>query len=134
MSKIKFALPFGLILTILTILPSNASAQEATASSGGATYLDFQVDRPAKPKLAVSPRYPEHLLSANVEGEVLVQFVVDERGVADMSSFRVIRSTNNEFTESVKNAIRSMSFEPAESAGKKVRQVVQQPYRFAVKR
>jgi protein TonB len=131
MSKIKFALALGLILAIL---PSNASAQETTASSGGATYLDFQVDRPAKAKSAVSPRYPERLLSANVEGEVLVQFVVDERGVADMSSFRVIRSTNNEFTESVKNAIRSMSFEPAESAGKKVRQVVQQPYRFAVKR
>ncbi len=130
MSKIKFALALGLLLAVL---PSNASAQQATASEGGSTYLDFQVDRPAKVKMAVSPSYPERLLSAKVQGEVLVQFVVDERGVAEMSSFKVLRSTNSEFTESVRKAVRSTTFQPAEFGGKRVRQLVQQPYQFAVK-
>jgi protein TonB len=131
MSKFMFALTFGFALVIL---PSNASAQQSAASEGGSTYLEFQVDRPATVKSAVTPRYPEHLRSASVEGDVLVQFVVDERGAAEMSSFKVLRSTHNEFSESVRLAIRSTSFQPAESGGKKVRQLVQVPFRFTVKR
>ena len=122
-----------LLAALIALLPAVASAQDAAGSTASATYLDFQVEKPAKIKIGVSPAYPERLLSAKVEGEVLVQFVVDEKGVAEMSSFKVIRSTNTEFTESVKRAIRATTFAPAENGGKKVRQLVQQPFQFAVR-
>jgi protein TonB len=125
MSVKKIVLTLGVLLALV---PAAASAQEAAA-----TYLDFQVEKPAKVKIAVNPSYPERLLSAKVEGEVLVQFVVDEKGVADMSSFKVIRSTNTEFTDAVKRAIRSTTFVPAENDGRKVRQIVQQPFAFSVR-
>ena len=39
------------------------------------------------------------LRSANVEGEVLAQFVVDTTGRADMSTFKVLKSTHELFTQ-----------------------------------
>ena len=49
-----------------------------------------------------APRYPDMLRSANVEGEVLAQFVVDTTGRADMSTFKVLKSTHDLFTNAVK--------------------------------
>ena len=129
MSKYTLFLALGLVTATL---PATASAQSDAAPTAGATYLEFQVDRPASVKLAVNPSYPERLLRTKVEGDVLVQFVVDEKGIADMSSFKVIRSTNTEFTDAVKRAVRSTTFQPAEHGGKRVRQLVQQPYSFSV--
>jgi protein TonB len=125
MSIKKTVLTLG---ALFALVPAAASAQDAAT-----TYLDFQVEKPAKVKISVAPSYPERLLSAKVEGEVLVQFVVDEKGVADMGSFKVIRSTNTEFTDAVKRAVRSTTFVPAEHSGRKVRQIVQQPYAFSVR-
>ena len=71
---------------------------------------------------------------ANIEGQVLVQFVVDERGMAQMSTFKVLKSTDNELTTSVQRAVSSMTFYPAETQGRKVKQLVQQPFRFAPNR
>jgi protein TonB len=60
-----------------------------------------------------------------------VQFIVDEQGQADMSSFKVLRSTHSAFTESVRRAVSETKFIPADAQGRKVRQLVQQPFRFA---
>jgi protein TonB len=125
MSIKKTVLTLGVLLALV---PAVTSAQESSVN-----YLDFQVEKPAKVKISVSPSYPARLLSAKVEGEVLVQFVVDEKGIADMSSFKVIRSTNTEFTDAVKRAVRSTTFVPAETGGRKVRQIVQQPFQFSVR-
>ncbi len=50
------------------------------------TYFEFQVEKQVSPYPGnTAPRYPDMLRSANVEGEVLAQFVVDTTGRADMS-------------------------------------------------
>lgn len=108
-----------------------AAARPALAQSTDQTYMGFQVDHEVRIRTAVAPSYPETLRSQHVEGEVLVQFVVDENGAADMSSFKVLRSTNSEFTDAVKKAVSAMTFYPADAQGKKVKQLVQQPFRFA---
>jgi protein TonB len=72
------------------------------------------------------------LKSANVEGEVLAQFVVDTTGRADMSTFKVLKSTHDLFTQSVRTALQEMRFVPAEIGGRKVMQMVQQPFTFAL--
>jgi protein TonB len=125
----------GLVLVFAVLLsPAIAHAQDArSASSTDAeqTFFDFQVDQPVKVKWSRPPVYPERLRGANVEGQVLVQFVVDERGIAQMNTFKVLKSTDNELTTSVMRAVSAMTFYPAETQGRKVRQLVQQPFRFA---
>jgi len=120
---------FGLALVLAASLPTGAYAQKTqNEPSRDQTYLDFQVDQPAKVKVGRTPQYPDRLRS--VEGRVLVQFVVDERGRPDMSSFKVIKSSDAELTESVRQAVMGTSFYPAESAGQKVKQLVQLPFTF----
>lgn len=96
-------------------------------------YFEFQVEKqvagvPGNP----SPRYPDMLRSANVEGEVLAQFVVDTTGRAEMSTFKVLKSSHDLFTNSVKAALANMKFYPAEVGGRKVKQLVQMPFVFSL--
>jgi len=67
-----------------------------------------------------------------VEGEVLAQFVVDTTGRADMSTFKVLKSSHELFTQSVRNVLPQMRFYAAEIGGRKVKQMVQQPFTFAL--
>jgi protein TonB len=79
-----------------------------------------------------TPQYPDILRQAGVEGEALVSFVVDTTGRADVASFKVIRATHELFATAVKNALPRMRFIPAEVGDRKVRQLVQQPFSFAI--
>ncbi len=97
------------------------------------TYFEFQVEKPVmQAPNSPTPAYPDILRQAGVEGEALVSFVVDTTGRADVSSFKVIRTTHELFATSVKNALPRMRFIPAEVGDKKVRQLVQQPFSFAI--
>jgi len=99
------------------------------------TYFDFQVEKPVmQAPNSPTPQYPDILRQAGVEGEALVSFVVDTNGRADVSSLKIIRSTHDLFATAVKNALPRMRFIPAEVGDKKVRQLVQQPFSFAIVR
>ena len=94
-------------------------------------YFEFQVEKPVLAREGnPAPQYPEMLRSGNVEGEVLAQFVVDTLGRVDMSTFKVLRSSNELFTASVKRVLPKMKFYPAETGGRKVKQLVQLPFAF----
>ena len=94
-------------------------------------YFEFQVEKQVAPMPNNSaPRYPDMLRSANVEGEVLAQFVVDTLGRAEMQTFKVLKSSHDLFTNSVKSALSNMRFYPAEVGGRKVKQLVQMPFQF----
>ena len=67
-----------------------------------------------------------------VEGEVLAQFVVDTTGRAEPNSLKVLKSSHDLFVQSVKNALPQMRFIPAEVGGRKVKQLVQQPFTFSI--
>lgn len=104
-----------------------------TAVNTDQPYFEFQVEKqvqtaPGSPQ----PRYPDMLKSANVEGEVLAQFVVDTTGRAEMNTFKVLKSSHELFTQSVRNVLGNMRFYPAEIGGRKVKQMVQQPFTFAL--
>jgi protein TonB len=72
------------------------------------------------------------LRQAGVEGEVLAQFVVDTTGKAEPGSLKILKSSHDMFIQSVKNALPQMKFIPAEVGGKKVKQLVQQPFTFSI--
>jgi len=90
-----------------------------------------QVDRPVVP-IAGSPRYPNDLRQRGISGCVLVQFVVDTIGRADMSTFRVLKASHSEFAQAVRVGLPTVRFRPAERHGLKVRQVVEQPFTFTI--
>jgi periplasmic protein TonB len=99
------------------------------------TYFEFQVEKPAE-MLAESPKpkYPSVLESSGIAGEVQAQFVVNTQGRADLDQFKVLKSTNELFTQAVKNVLPRMRFSPAMIGGKPVNQLVQQSFQFAVPR
>jgi protein TonB len=83
---------------------------------------------------SAAPRYPESLRIAGVEGKVVAQFVVDFEGRVEDGTVRIVRSDNSLFDEAVRAALTRMRFTPAEIAGRKVRQLVQMPFVFALSR
>ncbi len=102
---------------------------------GDQPYFDFQVEKPVvMAPGAQGPAYPDMLRTAGIEGTVLAQFVVDTTGRADMATFRALKSDNDLFTTSVRNALQRMRFLPAEVGGRKVKQLVQQPFQFSLNR
>lgn len=106
-----------------------------TAPAPDQPYFEFQVEKPVVPAgQNPQPNYPDMLRSANVEGEVLAQFVVDTTGRADMGTFKVLKSSNDLFTSAVKNILPRWRFVPAETGGRKVKQLVQLPFTFALQK
>lgn len=98
-------------------------------------YFEFQVEKPVVPAPgSVSPRYPDMLRQAGVEGEVLAQFVVDTTGRAEAGSLKILKQSHDLFVQSVRNALPNMRFIPAEVGGRKVKQLVQQPFTFSITR
>jgi protein TonB len=96
-------------------------------------YFEFQVEKQvATAPGSTQPRYPDMLRSANIEGEVLAQFVVDTTGHYEAGTFKAIKSSHDLFTAAVKNALPNMRFYPAEVGGRKVKQLVQQPFTFSL--
>jgi TonB family protein len=107
------------------------AAIDARAASAGA-YVEFQVERPAAMMGSISLRYPTLLRSAQVEGRVLASFVVDANGRVDLSTFQVLQSDHQLFTNAVRQALETAQYQPAEVGGRKVAQVVQQPFVFNI--
>ena len=96
-------------------------------------YFEFQVEKQVQQIPGTGNlRYPDMLRSANVEGEVLAQFVVDADGRYEAGTFKVLKSSHELFTQAVKNALPNMRFYAAEVGGKKVKQLVQQPFTFSL--
>jgi TonB family protein len=95
------------------------------------TYFEFQVTKQVSVRPGgAPPRYPDELRAANIEGSVLAQFVVDTLGLADMKEFKVLKSTHDLFTATVRNVLPTMQFYPAELNGQRVKQLVQMPFDF----
>jgi protein TonB len=98
-----------------------------------ATFFDFQVEKVAAQVPGTGrPLYPPALRDASIEGSVLASFVIDTTGRADAATFKVIKSSHAQFTAAIQRALRDMRFFPAEVGGRKVRQLVQQEFVFAI--
>ena len=81
---------------------------------------------------SAAPVYPRDLLAIGAEGLVQANYVVDTTGLVDTTTIQVLRSDDPRFTESVLTALGRMRFRPAKRAGKTVRQLVEQRFRFQI--
>jgi TonB family protein len=62
-----------------------------------------------------TPRFPDELRARPIEGEVIVQFRVNEKGRVEPSSMQVLQSQHELFTAAVRNVLSQFRFEPARS-------------------
>jgi hypothetical protein len=111
--------------------PSSASPAAPGVQDSVFTVLDVD-SAVVRQGNSAAPAYPLKLLTARVMGYVAARYVVDTTGFADTSSFDVIRSTNPEFIDAVRDALPYMRFKPAKIGPMKVRQLVEQMFSFRI--
>ena len=80
-----------------------------------------------------APRYPVELREAGIEGKVVARFVVDTTGHVIMASVNVDAADHPAFGAAVVEALRRSRFQPAEFRGRKVPQLVSQPFVFLLR-
>ena len=83
---------------------------------------------------SAAPVYPPALLKLGIEGSVMVRYVVDSMGLADLSTLKVMRATRIEFAVAVREALPFMRFTPAKMGPKAVPQLVEQPFNFRIQK
>jgi TonB family protein len=121
------------LATDLTAPKTTAGPSLTKSTTAGAAYFEFQVDHPVTAvKGSPTAVYPDSLKKAGVAGKVLAQFVVDERGLAEVKTLKILKSDNDAFTQAIVAALPTMRFVSAQLNGHSVKQLVQQPFVFGV--
>ena len=131
-------LVMAIVASLAACSPTATKVMSATGSPAAlapdGVFLEYQVATLAAALPgSTGPQYPADLREAKVEGEVLVQFVVDTAGTVELGSFKVLRPGDARFHEAIKVALPGFRFSPARlKDGRKVRMLVQQPFAFAL--
>jgi protein TonB len=132
-SQPKFDLPkAGISLsptTIGSIQISMVSDFEVSDSLYMSAFVPTEVDQPPQPLRTFPPQYPYIARRDNIEGRVVLKFVVDTDGIAKEP--RVVEAEpEGIFDESALKAIERYKFRPAMRNGKPVLCIVRLPISF----
>ncbi len=117
------------------------------SSAGQAPVFRLRVP-PSRPAMALAgnraPRYPQYARQRNVEGTVLLQFVVDENGEPVPKTIKSIQPAEpipehllllfRGFEKEAIRVVPGYRFAPAESLGCRVKMYVQMPFIFRIER
>lgn len=96
-------------------------------------FTEVEVDSAAtRYAWSAAPAYPPAMLAAKREGYVKAQWIVDEAGYVDTTSFQLADYTAAEFAKAVRDALPFMRFSPAKFGAKAVKQLVQQEFTFRI--
>ncbi|MFL5500029.1 MAG: M56 family metallopeptidase [Gemmatimonadaceae bacterium] len=93
-------------------------------------FFEFQVEKLASPIGAQYVQSRSELKAAGITGDVQAQYVVDETGRANVSTFKVLNDADPRLAAAVKASLPTWQFEPATVGGRKVKQLVQQSFQF----
>jgi TonB family protein len=78
-----------------------------------------------------APAYPAELRAEKPDARIMVQFVVDQRGVADLTSLKILKSDHRAVTDVVRATLAEWTFEPARVSDRPVKQLIQMSFRFS---
>jgi periplasmic protein TonB len=119
---------------------SNPPASEAAAEAPPALVIAAKFEIPVfeivkldqKPvvKFRAAPQYPAEMRKAEIEGEVLVDFVVTAEGNVVKAS--ALRSSRREFEAAAVAAVSKWKFVPGKKSGRPVNTHMQVPIGFAL--
>ena len=96
------------------------------------TFAALTVDERPRRISGPLPRYPELLRRAGVEGNVVLEFVVDTLGRVEETTITVLRATNQAFVAPAIVVITESLFRPGRVRGRAVRVLVQQLVEFTI--
>ena len=91
-----------------------------------------ELDKNPVPLRRPSPQYPDALRRDRVNGKVLVEIGIDERG--RVGETEIVNSSDEAFSKSSLPAVRRWKFEPAERDGEKVESKARQQFDFNIKK
>ena len=115
--------------------PGGPAAGPPGASSGPNDAVDVRlVEKPPRVLRSDNPRFPEALRARGQNGRIVVQFVVDTLGRAEMSEFKVVDATDAQLADAVRAVLPRFRFTPGEAGGHKVRTMVALPFDFTLVR
>ncbi|MBW8769551.1 MAG: energy transducer TonB [Gemmatimonadetes bacterium] len=105
------------------------------APAGNNEAIDVRlVEKPPRVLHSENPHFPEALRARGQGGRIVVQFVVDTLGRAEMSEFKVVDATDAQLADPVRAVLPRFRFTPGEAGGRKVRTMVALPFDFTLVR
>jgi protein TonB len=112
---------------------SRGAAEGDGVGSDSVAYIAATVEKEAaglgdNPK----PTYPSDLLNRLIEARFSVFFVVDTSGRIDPRTIEVPPSVHEGFAKAVLDVLVRWHFYPAEVRGRRVRQLMEQPFEFRI--
>ena len=118
-------------LAVFCLLPPAAAQQPDGDTS--AIFMEAIVEE--RPALLSAPKvkYPTTLKNAGVEGQVIVQAVIDTTGRAVPSTVKVLQSPNPGFDDAARDYVEKAMFRPARIHGRAVRVLMQVRVAFRAK-
>lgn len=111
-----------------------AGSYLGSGTDGGGALTADAVERRVALRVRAEPAYPAVLRRSGVEGAVRIRFVVDTLGRVELPSVEVRASAHDAFTEAVRAVLPSLRFAPARVAERPVRQLVEMPFVFSLRR
>ena len=115
--------------------PGGPAAGPPGAPTGSGEAMDVRlVEKPPRVLRSENPHFPDALRSRGQGGRVVVQFVVDTLGRAEMSEFKIVDATDSLLGDAVRAVLPRFRFTPGEAAGHKVRTMVALPFDFTLVR
>jgi len=113
-----------------TYAPSNETTAYGHPSDGWGPALGE-----AGPEVLTGPLpvYPEFLRRAGVQGQVVLEALVDTTGRVQAASIAVASATNPGFVAPARQALLATLFRPARVGGRPVRMLVRVPFDFTIR-
>jgi protein TonB len=124
--------------TVLEHLIGGGASLIGSASPEGGPpdgiFTEATVDRIVMPRRDnPQPEYPRRLRAAGLDGSVVARFVVDTAGRVERGSIEILQATHGLFADAVREWLPRTGYSPAESAGRRVRQLVEQRIAFTLR-
>jgi len=100
----------------------------------GQAFIEAVVDEKPSLMSPLLPDYPDLLRQAGIEGNVLIEVIIDTTGHAEPASLRIVNSTNKAFEIAARDAVLKSLYRPGRVRGQAVRVLVQVPINFSIRR
>jgi TonB family protein len=111
--------------------PSPASPTQQATAGDAADRARRRTARAVLPADNPAPEYPRDLERRRIEGRVVAEFLVDAKGRVDTRTLRIVSSTDERFSQAVRDVLPRLRFLPAVSDGVKSEDWVEMPFRFS---